>query len=142
MSNPDCPYCHKPMSYNGTKPSGASQYRCRRGCLTPEGKTVTMTDSDRKRGGQTMTKVFQELGVTNLDDALSEIIKLKLGYQPWRDRRTDLLSKPVLTDTDRQELADIEAKLMPIGWRAGLGRSHEDIRAAEIIRAAAKLMNN
>jgi hypothetical protein len=55
MSNrPDCPYCHKPMTYNGTKPSGARQYRCRRGCLTPEGKTVTVTDSDRKRGGQTI----------------------------------------------------------------------------------------
>ena len=54
MPNPDCPYCHKPMTYNGAKSSGAKQYRCRRGCLTSEGKTVTVTDSDRKRGGQTI----------------------------------------------------------------------------------------
>ena len=54
LPNPDCPYCHKPMSFNCTKSSGARQYRCRRGCLTPEGKTVTVTDSDRKRGGQTI----------------------------------------------------------------------------------------
>jgi hypothetical protein len=53
-NNPDCPYCHKPMCFNCTKPSGARQYRCRRGCLTPEGKIVTLTISDRKRGGQTI----------------------------------------------------------------------------------------
>jgi hypothetical protein len=88
----------------------------------------------------TIKDILQELGVTNLDEALQEIIKLKLGYQPWRDRRGELLSKSVLTDADRQELADIETKLMPIGWRAGLGRSHDDVQMMEIIRKAAKLL--
>ena len=49
---PDCPYCHNPMTLNGTQTSGARIYRCRRGCKTPEGKTPTHTDSDRKQGGQ------------------------------------------------------------------------------------------
>jgi hypothetical protein len=44
---PDCPYCHRPMSFNGTQISGAEVYRCRRGCLTSEGKTVTKTISNR-----------------------------------------------------------------------------------------------
>jgi hypothetical protein len=86
--------------------------------------------------------VLQELGVNNLDETLEEIIKLRLGYQPWRDRRTELLTQPVLTDADRQELADIESKLMPVGWRATLGRSHGDVQAMEIIRKAAKLIPN
>jgi hypothetical protein len=63
----------------------------------------------------TIKDILQELGVTNKDDALEEIIKLKLGYQPWRDRRGELLSKPTLTDTDKQELKEVEAKLMPLG---------------------------
>jgi hypothetical protein len=90
----------------------------------------------------TIGGILQELSVNNLDEALEEIIKLKLGYQPWRDRHTELLTQPVLTDADRQELADIESKLMPIGWRATLGRSHGDVQAMEIIRKAAKLLAN
>lgn len=35
---------------------------------------------------------------------------------------------------------ELEAKLMPVGWRATLGRSHEDVQAMEIIRKAAKLI--
>ena len=89
----------------------------------------------------TIEQIFQELGVSNLDDALSEIIKLKLGYQPWRDRRTELLTKPTLTDADRQELKEVEAKLMPLGWRASFGHSHDNVQAMEIIRKAAKLLD-
>ena len=88
----------------------------------------------------TIKDILQELGVTNKDDALEEIIKLKLGYQPWRDRRGELLSKPILTEADRQELEEVEAKLIPLGWRASLGRSHSDVQAMEIIRKAAKLL--
>ena len=48
MSNrPDCPYCHNPMSRNGATKAGAQKYKCTRGCKTPDGKAVTITDSDR-----------------------------------------------------------------------------------------------
>ena len=88
----------------------------------------------------TIEQILQELNVTTLDDALNAIIKLKLGCQPWRDRRTELLTKPTLTDADRQELKEVEAKLVPIGWRASFGHSHEDTQAMEVIRKAAKLL--
>jgi hypothetical protein len=52
-NNPDCPYCHKPMSFNGKQKSGAEVYRCRRGCKNENGKTPTVTLSDRKRGRPT-----------------------------------------------------------------------------------------
>ena len=88
----------------------------------------------------TIEQILQELNVTTLDDALNAIIKLKLGYQPWRDRRGELLSQPTLSDAEKHELKDIEAKLMPIGWRASFGRSHEDAQAMKIIRKTAKLL--
>ncbi len=40
------------MTFNVATSSGTNQYCCRKGCRTPEGKMVTVTDSDRKRGGQ------------------------------------------------------------------------------------------
>ena len=88
----------------------------------------------------TIEQILQELNVTTLGDALNAIIKLKLGYQPWRDRRTELLTKPTLTDADWQELKEVEAKLMPLGWRASFGHSHDDVQAMEIIRKTAKLL--
>lgn len=53
LNNPLCPCCTKPMSSNGTQKSGATVYRCRRGCKNSEGKTPTITMSDRKRGRPT-----------------------------------------------------------------------------------------
>ena len=90
----------------------------------------------------TLKQIYAELGVTNKNDALEAILTLKLGYQPWRDRRGELLSKPSLTDAERQELKEVEDKLMPLGWRASFGHSHEDIQAMEIIRKAANLIKN
>jgi hypothetical protein len=43
----ECPYCHKPMSLNGKTRAGSQKYRCIKGCRTPEGKKVAITDSDR-----------------------------------------------------------------------------------------------
>ena len=54
--NPPCPCCNKPMSRNGTQKSGATVYRCRRGCKNSDGKTPTLTVSDRKRGRPTKGK--------------------------------------------------------------------------------------
>ena len=53
LTNPPCPYCAKPMSSNGAQKSGARVYRCRRGCKNENGKTPTVTLSDRKRGRPT-----------------------------------------------------------------------------------------
>ena len=53
LNNPLCDYCQKPMSSNGTQTSGARVYRCRRGCKNENGKTPTVTISDRKRGRPT-----------------------------------------------------------------------------------------
>ena len=48
MSNrPECPYCHNLMSRSGKQKSGAQKYTCTRGCKTPDGKAVTITDSAR-----------------------------------------------------------------------------------------------
>jgi hypothetical protein len=44
---PNCPYCHLPMARSGQQKSRAQKYKCTRGCRTPEGKAVTITDSDR-----------------------------------------------------------------------------------------------
>jgi len=41
------------MSFNHTQKSGARVYRCRRGCKNEDGKTPTVTLSDRKRGRPT-----------------------------------------------------------------------------------------
>jgi len=41
------------MSFNHTQKSGARVYRCRRGCKNENGKTPTVTLSDRKRGRPT-----------------------------------------------------------------------------------------
>ena len=46
-SNPLCPCCNLPTSYNGRQKSGASKYRCHRGCKNERGKIVTITVSDR-----------------------------------------------------------------------------------------------
>jgi hypothetical protein len=35
------------MAKSGKQTSGAQKYRCCRGCKTPEGKAVVITDSDR-----------------------------------------------------------------------------------------------
>lgn len=61
--NPLCPYCHLPTSFNRNLPSGAKQYRCRRGCKNENGKTVTITDSDRpafRLGEKSPTKLTQK----------------------------------------------------------------------------------
>jgi len=42
------------MARNGKQKSGAQKYRCVRGCLTPEGKSVTCTEGDRARGCPTL----------------------------------------------------------------------------------------
>jgi len=57
-NNPLCPYCQKPMAFNGQQTSGAYQYRCRRGCKNENGKTPTATLSDRpaKRLGKKSDK--------------------------------------------------------------------------------------
>lgn len=89
----------------------------------------------------TLADLLAELNASNLDEALASAIKLKLGYQPWRDRRTELLTQRTLSDAERQELKEIEAKLMPVGWRASLCHSHEDVQAMEIIRKAAKILD-
>ena len=47
LSNPICPICGNPTTFNKLCPSGAKQYRCRR--HTPN---YTCTDSDRPVGGQ------------------------------------------------------------------------------------------
>ena len=88
----------------------------------------------------TIKQILQELGAKNKDEALKEIIKLKLGYQPWRDRRGEILSKSFITDAERQELKELEAKMMPLGWRAPFEHSHEDVRVMELIRDVAKLI--
>lgn len=53
LTNPLCEYCQKPMTSNGAQKSGARVYRCRRGCKNENGKTPTITMSDRKRGRPT-----------------------------------------------------------------------------------------
>jgi len=53
LTNPLCEYCQKPMTRNGAQKSGARVYRCRRGCKNENGKTPTVTLSDRKRGRPT-----------------------------------------------------------------------------------------
>lgn len=85
-------------------------------------------------------QILKELNATNLDEALEQIVKLKLGYQPWRDRRGELLSKLELTEEDKRELKEVEAKLKPLGWSTSFGRSHDDVQAMEIIKKAAKLI--
>ena len=47
MNRPDCPYCRLPMSRNGVTEAGSQKYICTKGCRTPEGKKVIITDSDR-----------------------------------------------------------------------------------------------
>lgn len=47
LSNPICPVCGKPTTFNGTLPSGARQYRCRR-----HKPNYTFTDSCSPSGGQ------------------------------------------------------------------------------------------
>ena len=46
-SNPLCPCCNLPTSYNGRQKSGADQYRCHRDCKNERGKSVTFTISNR-----------------------------------------------------------------------------------------------
>lgn len=53
LNNPLCEYCSKPMSSNGAQKSGATVYRCRRGCKNENGKTPTITMSVRRRGRPT-----------------------------------------------------------------------------------------
>ena len=45
-NRPDCPYCHTPMSRNGATKAGSQKYICTKGCRMPEGKKVTVTDSE------------------------------------------------------------------------------------------------
>jgi predicted ATP-binding protein involved in virulence len=77
-----------------------------------------------------------------VDQVLTSIFELPTPHppdiEPLIERRRALLSKPKLTAKDQRELKDLEEKIGSLPT----AESPEDIRAMDIIRKAAKLLEN
>jgi len=75
-----------------------------------------------------------------IDQVLTSVFEMQSSrpakIEPWLKRRKEILTKPHLTEADKAELKKLEAKIGTLPT----AETPEDIKAMDIIRRAAKLL--
>jgi len=75
-----------------------------------------------------------------IDQVLTSVFEMQSSrpakIEPWLKRRKEILTKPHLTEADKAELKKLEAKIGTLPT----AETPEDIRAMDILRRAAKLL--